>query len=50
MVESALRRASPPCGGQALPAAGKPAIPDCIELIGGPRLECNPAVVKIYRA
>jgi molybdopterin adenylyltransferase len=27
-----------------------PAIPDCIELIGGPRLECNPVVVKIYRA
>lgn len=27
-----------------------PAIPDCIELIGGPRLECNPVVIKIYRA
>ena len=27
-----------------------PGIPDCIELIGGPRLECNPVVIKIYRA
>jgi len=26
-----------------------PAIPYCIELIGGPRLEGNPAVIKVFR-
>jgi molybdopterin adenylyltransferase len=30
-------------------AAVFPAIPYCIDLIGGPRLECNQAVMKVFR-
>jgi molybdopterin adenylyltransferase len=26
-----------------------PAVPYCIDLIGGPRLECDPAVVQAFR-
>ncbi len=27
-----------------------PAIPDCVELIGGPRLDLNPERIKVYQA
>ncbi len=26
-----------------------PAIPDCVDLTGGPSLECDPAVIKVHR-
>lgn len=27
-----------------------PAIPDCLDVLGGPRLECDPEKVNVYRA